>query len=60
MMMMSGEENPVYRSSFQCIHKMWKYEGPGSFYKGAGVNMVRNVGSALVLVLYDKLSNHFQ
>jgi solute carrier family 25 (adenine nucleotide translocator) protein 4/5/6/31 len=55
MIMTSGTETPLYTGALDCTLKMIKIEGWRSFYKGAFMNMFRNVGSSLVLVLYDRL-----
>ncbi|KAI9168527.1 hypothetical protein H9P43_007900 [Blastocladiella emersonii ATCC 22665] len=44
-----------YTSTLDCIRKMIKNEGPGSFFKGALSNAIRGSGGALVLVLYDEI-----
>jgi len=45
----------VYKGTFDCTRKIMAEEGTKSLFKGAGANALRTVGSALVLVLYDKL-----
>merc|ERR1712137_512687 len=51
-------ENPkeqwTYSSTTDCFGKILKQEGFKAFFKGAGANALRTVGSALVLVLYDQ------
>jgi solute carrier family 25 (adenine nucleotide translocator) protein 4/5/6/31 len=50
-------EKPVeqwtYKSTADCFGKVLKNEGFTAFFKGAGANALRTVGSALVLVLYE-------
>lgn len=57
MMMQSGRrtEDMVYKNAADCYAKIWKNEGPKAFFKGNVSNIVRGVGSALVLVFYDVL-----
>jgi len=49
------KETWVYKGTFDCVRKIVAEEGTISLFKGAGANALRTVGSALVLVLYDKL-----
>ena len=45
-----------YSGTVDCFKKIYKHEGGlPAFFKGAGANALRTVGSALVLVLYDEL-----
>jgi len=50
-------EKPVeqwtYKGTADCFGKVMKNEGFTAFFKGAGANALRTVGSALVLVLYE-------
>ncbi|KAF8388803.1 hypothetical protein HHK36_025483 [Tetracentron sinense] len=55
MMMQSGLEQPMYRSTLDCWRKIYKKEGVTSFYRGAVSNMFRSTGSAAILVLYDEI-----
>jgi len=48
-----------YKGTLDCFGKIMKKEGPAAFFKGAGANALRTVGSALVLVLYDQLKGVF-
>lgn len=48
-------EEWVYRGTGDCFAKIAKEEGMAAFFKGAGANALRTVGSALVLVLYDEI-----
>jgi len=43
----------TYKSTVHCFTKIAKDEGMGAMFKGAGANVLRTVGAALVLVLYD-------
>ena len=38
-----------------CFGKIYRNEGWTAFFKGNVSNMLRSVGSSLVLVLYDEL-----
>ncbi|KAG5180024.1 mitochondrial carrier domain-containing protein [Tribonema minus] len=44
----------IYANTMDCFKKIAKDEGTGAFFKGAGANALRTVGSALVLVMYDQ------
>ncbi|KAL3498642.1 hypothetical protein ACH5RR_041374 [Cinchona calisaya] len=55
MMMQSGLEQPMYRSTLDCWRKIYKTEGFSSFYRGALSNIFRSTGAAAVLVLYDEV-----
>lgn len=59
LMMTSGQINPKYTGTLDCITKISKQEGWKGFYKGFTANLMRGVGGALVLVFYDKLSIKF-
>lgn len=48
-------EQWLYSGTRDCFSKILRDEGITSFYKGAGANALRTVGSALVLVLYDQI-----
>ena len=52
-------EKPVsewaYKGTADCFSKIMKEEGMTAFFKGAGANALRTVGSAMVLVLYDQI-----
>lgn len=47
-------EQWTYSGTGDCFGKILKTEGFKAFFKGAGANALRTVGSALVLVLYDQ------
>jgi solute carrier family 25 (adenine nucleotide translocator) protein 4/5/6/31 len=49
------KEQWAYKNTGDCFAKIFKTEGFRAFFKGAGANALRTVGSALVLVLYDQL-----
>jgi len=44
----------VYSGTMDCFRKVLAKEGFNAFFKGAGANALRTVGSAMVLVLYDQ------
>lgn len=56
MMMQSGraKEDAQYKSTLDCWGKILAEEGPSAFFKGAGSNIIRGTGGALVLVMYDE------
>ena len=54
-MMMSGEGDKMYKGTWDCWKKIAKQEGPAAFYKGNFTNVLRSIGCALVLVLYDEI-----
>jgi solute carrier family 25 (adenine nucleotide translocator) protein 4/5/6/31 len=39
------------------VKKIHGKEGMGGFFKGAGANILRGTGAALVLVFYDEIKN---
>eukprot|EP01061_Rhynchopus_euleeides_P047247 TRINITY_DN93_c0_g1_i3.p1 TRINITY_DN93_c0_g1~~TRINITY_DN93_c0_g1_i3.p1 ORF type:complete len:301 (+),score=133.63 TRINITY_DN93_c0_g1_i3:68-970(+) len=47
------KEEWVYKGTLDCFSKIMKNEGMGAMFKGAGANVLRTVGAALVLVLYE-------
>lgn len=55
MMMQSGLEQPMYRSTLDCWRKIYRTEGVASFYRGALSNTFRGTGAAAILVLYDEV-----
>ncbi|KAK9101355.1 hypothetical protein Scep_024785 [Stephania cephalantha] len=59
MMMQSGLQRPMYRSTLDCWKKIYKLEGVRSFYRGAFSNMFRSTGAAAILVLYDEMKKFF-
>ncbi|GLD94470.1 hypothetical protein PINS_up003081 [Pythium insidiosum] len=54
MMMQAGRSDILYTSTLDCAVKILKNEGPNAFFKGAGSNIIRGTGGAIVLVLYDE------
>lgn len=49
------KEQWLYKNTTDCFQKLAKQEGITAFFKGAGANALRTVGSAMVLVLYDQM-----
>ena len=55
MMLQSGRAVKEYSSSIDCFQKIVKNEGASAFFKGNFSNIVRSIGSSLVLVMYDEM-----
>jgi len=55
LMMQSGAKEKLYNGTLDCFAKIAKTEGVGAFFKGAGANILRGAGGAMVLVGYDKI-----
>jgi len=55
LMMQSGRADLLYSGTVDCAVKILKKEGFNAFFKGAGSNVIRGTGGALVLVLYDEI-----
>lgn len=56
MMMQSGRSDVLYANTMDCIRKIFAKEGGiKPFFKGAGSNVIRGTGGALVLVFYNKI-----
>jgi solute carrier family 25 (mitochondrial adenine nucleotide translocator), member 4/5/6/31 len=49
------KEQWMYKNTMDCFAKIMKDEGITAFFKGAGANALRTVGSAMVLVMYDQI-----
>lgn len=45
----------IYKGAFHCAQKIMAEEGAKSMFKGAGANVLRGTGAALVLVIYNEL-----
>uniref|UniRef100_A0A1I7SW33 ADP/ATP translocase n=1 Tax=Bursaphelenchus xylophilus TaxID=6326 RepID=A0A1I7SW33_BURXY len=59
MMMQSGRTDVLYNSTLHCWAKVWKDEGGfRAFYKGAYSNVLRGMGSALVLAFYSEITKY--
>jgi len=50
-------EDRMYKGALNCFSKILADEGPAAFFKGAGANVLRGTGAALVLVLYGEAKN---
>ncbi|RHY07006.1 hypothetical protein DYB28_008564 [Aphanomyces astaci] len=56
MMMQVGRPDVLYANTWHCWRTICTTEGGApAFFKGAGSNVLRGSGSALVLVLYDEV-----
>jgi len=55
----SPKEQWLYANTMDCFQKIIKNEGPAALFKGAGANIFRTAGAALVLVLYDEIKKAF-
>jgi len=54
-MMMTSGAAVKYNNSLHCMTQIMKNEGVGSFFKGAGANILRGVAGAGVLAGFDKV-----
>merc|ERR1711990_738399 len=55
LMMTSGAGKKLYNGTADAFMKIYAQEGIGAFFKGAFSNVLRGVGGALVLVMYDEI-----
>jgi solute carrier family 25 (adenine nucleotide translocator) protein 4/5/6/31 len=55
LMMQSGAKEKLYNGTIDCFVKVAKNEGPSAFFKGAFSNVLRGMGGAIVLVMYDEI-----
>ena len=60
LMMQSGvpAEERFYRGTIDCTKKIMEKEGGAAFFKGAGSNVLRGLGGAIVLAVYDEFKKH--
>lgn len=58
LMMQSGRKDVLYSGTLDCFKVILKNEGGKAFFKGAGSNVIRGTGGALVLVFYDKIQEY--
>jgi solute carrier family 25 (adenine nucleotide translocator) protein 4/5/6/31 len=58
MMMQSGRSDIMYKNTWDCAVKIMKNEGILAMFKGAGANVFRGTGGALVLALYDEIKKY--
>merc|ERR1712023_330783 len=50
-------EERMYKGAVHCAQKIIADEGVKAMFKGAGANILRGTGAALVLVLYGEAKN---
>lgn len=55
MMMQSGRKDALFTNAVGCFRHIMATQGTAGFYKGAMMNNIRAIGSALVLIIYDEL-----
>eukprot|EP00920_Eleutheroschizon_duboscqi_P030712 GHVT01074195.1.p1 GENE.GHVT01074195.1~~GHVT01074195.1.p1 ORF type:complete len:367 (-),score=69.58 GHVT01074195.1:723-1823(-) len=55
MMMQAGRTDVLYSSTTNCWKRIAVEEGLAAYYKGCWSNVMRGVGGAIVLVLYDEM-----
>ena len=48
----------MYTGTMDCWRKILKDEGGKAFFKGAWSNVIRGMGGAFVLVLYDEIKKY--
>jgi solute carrier family 25 (adenine nucleotide translocator) protein 4/5/6/31 len=58
MMMQSGRKDIMYKNTLDCALKIIKNEGMRAMFKGAGSNVIRGTGGALVLAIYDEIQKY--
>merc|ERR1711920_377995 len=51
------KDQQIYNGMADCFNQILKKEGPKGFFKGAGANILRGTGAAIVLVMYDEIMN---
>lgn len=54
----SGAKEKMYSGTMDCARQILANEGAGAFFKGAGSNILRGTGGAIVLVLYDEIKKY--
>jgi solute carrier family 25 (adenine nucleotide translocator) protein 4/5/6/31 len=59
-MMMTSGAAVKYNGSIDCAQQVLKNEGVGSFFKGAGANILRGVAGAGVLAGFDKVKSMYK
>ncbi|PFH37657.1 ADP/ATP translocase [Besnoitia besnoiti] len=55
MMMQALRSDTLYKNTWDCTRRIATEEGITAYYKGCASNIVRGVGGAIVLVLYDEM-----
>lgn len=58
MMMQSGRKDVLYKNTLDCARKIISQEGTRAMFKGAGSNVIRGTGGALVLTIYDEIKKY--
>ena len=58
-MMMTSGGGVKYNGSLDCAAQIMKAEGFGSFFKGAGANILRKAAGAGVLAGFDSLKSFY-
>uniref|UniRef100_A0A915DR06 ADP/ATP translocase n=1 Tax=Ditylenchus dipsaci TaxID=166011 RepID=A0A915DR06_9BILA len=58
MMMQSGRADKLYNNSWDCVRKMVRNEGAASVYKGALSNVVRSIGGAMVMAVFEEIQKY--
>jgi len=51
------KDTRIYKGAAHCFQKIVADEGVNALFKGAGANVLRGTGAALVLVLYNEAKN---
>jgi len=51
------KDQQIYDGMGDCFRKIYAKEGAKGFFKGAGANILRGTGAAIVLVMYDEIMN---
>jgi len=51
------KDTRIYKGALHCCQKIISDEGVAALFKGAGANVLRVTGAALVLVLYNEAKN---
>jgi len=59
LMMQSGGKVKLYNGTMDCFAKIAKNEGMNAFFKGSGANILRGMGGAMVLVLFEPIKEFF-
>lgn len=55
LMMQAGGKEKLYNGTIDAFRKIIAKEGISAFFKGAFSNVLRGVGGAVVLVMYDEI-----
>ena len=48
----------LYKGTVSCAKTIMEKEGGAAFFKGAGSNILRGMGGAIVLAVYDEFKKH--